>query len=703
MFLLFTLPPLLAADPSEFPEQPNEVIVIPPGEAFLRFTSPTGRTLVMQTSIDLRNWDWIPGWIEAGNGQETTHNIGSTADRLFVRLWHTDLVKPPDVSYEMWDADGDGLGNEIELLLGTNPLKFSTGNSGIADGWLVAHGFDPLTDPSSLLFQGGPHTVLEAWQMGVSADPDATTDDHDGDGIPNSVDSSPLEKDTLFFEIETTTLSVSREQGGMEFRETTTKTERFSLDRIFVREPHMFGGVATVHHVPQGGTLETSSVKIKAAEAINKSRQFTFLHLLSLHSAPITSPNPTYTLRPPVQFVIPANGTESQTEMIDPDVTDLTPSTPTLSQSAYLVPVEILIPKIDSEGDQIDGEFLNARELKVAKWEHAFEGTFNNGQVKADFIDWDKDRFYLHVPLGMNLGVTAAEIATGDNPDPAYDDDPTEIDLGGDDHAISGSMILVADDHDDDFAGSGAGVDDAKNDRTHKIQLGGNLIVKRIKVQGAWHELNLKIPVPAKRQIDVDFYRMNIPDVHTLEEINKSVKIMKEHYAQIGLKINVTVGGMAWPQLTPDRGEGILRLFDGNVHVNGYLVGPMSDEYKQFINATDSNGINIFFLKFAYSSRGVALTPYQLRHEEGEVDGKYFNKAFINFAAGPISGGTPAHELLHILAYKDDEDDHDDHNEPYFNLLNDRNVNIDPVLWSKRINKDQRDRSYQHPAVKEIP
>ena len=46
------------------------------------------------------------------------------------------------------DGDGDGLADVEELRLGTSPRLFSTLGTGIADGWLARHGFDPL-DPAA--------------------------------------------------------------------------------------------------------------------------------------------------------------------------------------------------------------------------------------------------------------------------------------------------------------------------------------------------------------------------------------------------------------------------------------------------------------------------------------------------------------------------------------------------------------------------
>lgn len=193
---------------------------------------------------------------------------------------------------------------------------------------------------------------------------------------------------------------------------------------------------------------------------------------------------------------------------------------------------------------------------------------------------------------------------------------------------------------------------------------------------------------------------MNIQNVHTIADINVSAKLLKEHYAQVGLEVDIDINGLNWPQLDPDRGEGVLRLFKGDTYVNGYLMGPMSENYKEFIRETDPAGINIFFLFSSYSSKGYAMTPSQIKREEDdEIELKYFDKAFVNFAAGQISGSTPAHELLHILAYKTEGNDHD---EAFYNLLNIENANFEPVLFSKRINIEQEARIYDHWGMEDL-
>jgi len=73
------------------------------------------------------------------------------------------------------DGDADGLLDEAELQRGTSPRLYSTTGSGIADGWLVLHGFDPL-DPA-VPYQDTDHdglTNLEEFQASMRLDAKGT-------------------------------------------------------------------------------------------------------------------------------------------------------------------------------------------------------------------------------------------------------------------------------------------------------------------------------------------------------------------------------------------------------------------------------------------------------------------------------------------------------------------------------------------------
>ena len=182
---------------SQIPAQDVEVIVMPGGGTVLQWHGHTGRTYFIQGSDPNdhhKDWIWSP-YIEYGNDEAISHEVGSTAEKGFFRLHYTDTPPPAAVTLEQWDADGDGLPNALELDIQTHPLNSDTSGDGIPDGWAYVHGLDPRAHNAIGLFQGGPATNLEAYQQGVQADPDATIDDHDADGVNNDVDADPQDAD----------------------------------------------------------------------------------------------------------------------------------------------------------------------------------------------------------------------------------------------------------------------------------------------------------------------------------------------------------------------------------------------------------------------------------------------------------------------------------------------------------------------------
>jgi hypothetical protein len=184
--------------------------------------------------------------------------------------------------------------------------------------------------------------------------------------------------------------------------------------------------------------------------------------------------------------------------------------------------------------------------------------------------------------------------------------------------------------------------------------------------------------------LEVDLIRMDVEGVPQLTAIQDSVKYMNEYYAQVGLKITGVPKEKAWPAW-PGRPEGYIDPFD---EPEGEDVGPLTAEYKNFIDQTDSEGINLYYIKIAnlnIMAFGLAITSRQLLLEE-DLDMKYTKKAFINQTAS-LAGSTAAHELLHILAY--DPEKERDHDQKFFNLLAVENHSNAPVLWRKRIDLKQ--------------
>jgi hypothetical protein len=209
--------------------------------------------------------------------------------------------------------------------------------------------------------------------------------------------------------------------------------------------------------------------------------------------------------------------------------------------------VEIVIPKLDAEGNPTE-ELAVASELKVAKMEQSL----SVGGVLT--IDHDPDRFYVRLRGPKHLKNVSIELETRDNPDAEYyNDNPTKITLsynaakGG---WVSPSQMLVSDEVDDKYSANGVGGDDAPNDRSHIVQLGGNVVVSKVTYNNVEHTTEIAAPVKVKKTVKVRLVSCqqgpfwNYEPCWGLGQAAAVEKSLKERFAQVGVKIEVsTVAG----------------------------------------------------------------------------------------------------------------------------------------------------------------
>lgn len=147
------------------------------------FYSPASPSVTSNVTIGIQSG--TNGWMLANGG-----NPPDMATLLSNGL-RLDLVPVGGMDWAVADADGDGLTNYEEFMLGTNPNLADTDGDGPNDKWELEHGFSPRTPalPPVLPDTDGDG-VADIWETRLGTDPLSVATnwpcaDTDGDGFTN--------------------------------------------------------------------------------------------------------------------------------------------------------------------------------------------------------------------------------------------------------------------------------------------------------------------------------------------------------------------------------------------------------------------------------------------------------------------------------------------------------------------------------------
>ncbi len=304
-------------------------------------------------------------------------------------------------------------------------------------------------------------------------------------------------------------------------------------------------------------------------------------------------------------------------------------------------------------------DFLDASKnpvstLKVGKWENAFNA---GPTVKDNFIDLDPDRFYVRVndQSKKRTGKVSVKLST-DSTGTDYDDDATEIERNEEPANsgifISTNMLMVSDDVDDDFTNPNVVADDTKNDRTHKIALGGKVKVQYPETGTVICEEEANVP-PSLKAIDVNVIILRDKSAATggvpviaVATVSNFWNIAKERYAQVGVDIQWTGPTVEDPPAGVDLSDWLQVLDTSTSTV-------LSAEAKTLISAVGTANttadIHVFYVnRIAVGSSfagGLAVADFYF----DESDDPFAYNMFINSStSSPWGGYAAAHELTHL-------------------------------------------------------
>ena len=374
-----------------------------------------------------------------------------------------------------------------------------------------------------------------------------------------------------------------------------------------------------------------------------------------------------------------------------------------------LLPVEVVVPKLNAQGAEIAGELVSAKDLKIAKMRGGTLIDPGPNALSGEYrISEDEDRFYVRIPGLPENSEASIMLQTGHALKPEYRDSKTEIELKYDQAKklfTTKSMVLVSDDLDDAHSQNLAGedndmfVDEFKGDRSHKAALGGLVRIASIKLNGTEHDLNLDLPVTARKQVTVKIWRIkkhnqNLPYVAEAI-VNEHIKVLKERYAQIGLEVNV-VGPL-------------IKEIPSSINLDdGYQIQDLGtpgtvDEEENFLAAVATENdadIEIFYVPNITdisdpnqdSAAGYSYVPSTL----GAGRKKIHNNIVMS---GDAKRYVLAHELGHILLNSGT------HNYPSYHLmgLTVNEIHADDFINAKRLLAAEENTIHQHPQVKNAP
>ncbi len=360
-----------------------------------------------------------------------------------------------------------------------------------------------------------------------------------------------------------------------------------------------------------------------------------------------------------------------------------------------LLPVEVLVPKEDSTSSGFSSDLISTTELKVAKWEDAFEGTAENPSVKQDLNEGDVDRFYLKVTMPWNEGQGTATVKIKTDSDPENEIEVVEI-PGEPGVFRTNGLILVSNETDDLHPQN---TDEQLTDVTHKVKLGDTVTFTVETPAGG--SATIEATVKKRGTLKLKTWRFQGANTRNASQVERAVEIMKEIFAQIGLDVAHTPaqGQVAFNfEVQPAR----LKLFEYDAQ---NLEVRFLEEGKNLMEQFSTPGtVDAYFIETmvggSAATMGQAMTDAFVTTLPGETDIignllKYTDKVFIKdlliadhlLGFGGYDGveHVLAHEVLHLPGSIE-------HEPETYNLMHKKLVEwSDSVTDQRRISQAQED------------
>ncbi len=610
------------------------------------------------------------------------------------------------------DTDGDGLNDDVEATLGTNPTNSDSDGDGLPDGWEVQNGLDPLEDsgddgadgdpdgddfPNALEYELGAPANNGAWNGAelvwklthfsatTNTAGNSTTIQWSGlrAEVQDSLDCGGTndEQQIVYAELEVPELLDSGYHIGVQIDGVVENVDA-GFDVVTFFAPGSNACFSSFNGIPddmpetclmtQASATLTNLILPESTITLRYDTvghrwhcgahaEVTFATLLSPHVTEVTGPG-SVCVGDTVQMGTggASDGpyfweVEENTASIDSNglLTALAPGVATVTATdagGCTATQTVNVVQVDFLG--ASGE--PAAALKIGKWENAFDA---GPTVKDNFIDLDPDRFRIRVIDFSRTGTGHVSVELSTVTSSFFEDDnPTEIELTEQPENsgvfLSTNLLLVVDDVDDDFSNSAVPSDDAVNDRTHRIALGGHVLVRY--VEGAtpfWDKIISVLEEASVHVIPVILLNTNGTPVMDVVQVTNALEIASKRYAQTGIMLTWDFPVIRVPPAGVDLTNGItIRPTYNSTNLDAEAKAAISGVG----TAGELSDIHVIFANELYAGNnkigGGAVAGY---YYGGATDQPYCYNAFITANNSiELIGLRIAHELGHLL--KDD-------------------------------------------------
>ncbi len=348
-------------------------------------------------------------------------------------------------------------------------------------------------------------------------------------------------------------------------------------------------------------------------------------------------------------------------------------------------------------------------QLKVAKLTESGALYAEEGSSLLD-IDSDSDRFYIRVIDPVKRGTNPKVLLWTESSSTSYSDTDTdpnknlislEDDPANSSALISKSLILMADDVDDDKQVGGVS-DNALNDRTRKVGLGGSVHAEYLGYkQEASRQADVSAAVPIRKvvRVSIVILRLTPGDVPSVSqsEVEADFRIAKERFAQIGMDLQLD-GSIRTEDPPADVNLNDIAGLDVAGHFS-YDMRIVKPEARKLIETHGTEGnnldIHVFYVPALNAwgglQRGAAVADFWFDASEDD----FIYNAFLAEDRGLFD---LAHELAHLFADQDHFAQGTD-SDIRINLLKHGTSPTNHFGATKRLNADQESRIHSNSRV----